>query len=123
MLRPLRLPVRRQVLPLLGVLALGAGAAFATDPPPAGAPPAGTGRDLFTEKCGMCHRSSGMGTGLLARRYPKGQEQLETRSNLSAALVTSVVRHGLNNMPALSRAEVSDAQLATVASYLSRGNP
>jgi mono/diheme cytochrome c family protein len=108
---------------LLGVLALGAGAAFATDPAPAGAPAAGAGRDLFAEKCGMCHRSSGMGTGLLARRYPKGQEQLETRRNLSAALVTTVVRHGLNNMPALSRAEVSDAQLATVASYLSRGNP
>src|ERR1700728_2039145 len=97
MLRPIRFLVRLQVSPLLGVLALGAGAAFATDPPPAGAPPAGAGRDLFAEKCGMCHRSSGMGTGLLARRYPKGQEQLETRSNLSAALVTSVVRHGLNN--------------------------
>ena len=46
-----------------------------------------------------------MGTGLLARRYPKGQEQLEVRTNLSATLVTTVVRHGLNNKPALSRAE------------------
>jgi hypothetical protein len=45
------------------------------------------------------------------------------RTNLSAAFVTTVVRHGLNNMPALSRAEVSDPQLATIASYLSRGNP
>jgi mono/diheme cytochrome c family protein len=123
MLRPVRLLVRLQVVPLLGVLALAAGAALATDPPPAGAPPPGAGRDLFAEKCGMCHRSSGMGTGLLARRYPKGQEQPETRSNLSAAIVTTVVRHGLNNMPALSRAEVSDAQLAILASYLSRGNP
>lgn len=110
-------------LVLFTILLGAAGAASATDPPPAGAPPAGAGRDLFAEKCGMCHRSTGMGTGLLARRYPKGQEQLEARSNLSAAFVTTVVRHGLNNMPALSRAEVSDPQLAVIAGYLARGNP
>ena len=97
--------------------------AFATDPPPDAAPAAGPARNLFAEKCGMCHRSSGMGTGLVSRRYPKGQEQLEARTNLSAAFVTTVVRHGLNNMPALSRAEVSDPQLASIASYLARGNP
>jgi mono/diheme cytochrome c family protein len=110
-------------LVIVAVLICASGAALATDPPPAGAPAAGPGRDLFAEKCGMCHRSTGMGTGLLARRYPKGQEQLEARTNLSAAFVTNVVRHGLNNMPALSRAEVSDPQLATVAAYLARGNP
>ena len=105
------------------ILASLAGVAAATDAPPAGAPAAGPGRDLFTEKCGMCHRSTGMGTGLLSRRYPKGQEQLEARTNLSAAFVTTIVRHGLNNMPPLSRAEVSDPQLATIATYLARGNP
>ena len=45
------------------------------------------------------------------------------RTNLSAAFITTVVRHGLHNMPALSRAEVSDPQLATIAAYLARGNP
>jgi mono/diheme cytochrome c family protein len=108
---------------MIALLLCAGGAAMATDLPPAGAPAAGPGRELFAEKCGMCHRSTGMGTGLLARRYPKGQEQLEVRTNLSATLVTTVVRHGLNNMPALSRAEVSDAQLTTIASYLARGNP
>ncbi len=71
----------------------------------------------------MCHRDGGMGSGLLSRRYPKGQEQLEARTNLSAVFVATVVRHGLNNMPAVSRAEVSDAQLASIAAYLARGNP
>ena len=71
----------------------------------------------------MCHRVTGMGTGLLRRRYPKGQAQLEARTNLSAGFVTTVVRHGLHNMPALSRAEVSDPQLAIIAAYLGRGNP
>jgi mono/diheme cytochrome c family protein len=107
---------------MVAVLLCASRAASATDAPPAGAPAAGPGRELFAEKCGMCHRSTGMGTGLLARRYPKGQEQLEARTNLSAALVTTVVRRGLNNMPALSRAEVSDPQLASIASYLARGN-
>lgn len=108
---------------VIAILVCAGGAALATDAPPAGAPAAGPGRDLFAEKCGMCHRSTGMGTGLLSRRYPKGQEQLETRTNLSAAFVTTIVRQGLNNMPALSRAEVSDPQLATIATYLARGNP
>jgi mono/diheme cytochrome c family protein len=110
-------------LALIAVLVCAGGAALATDSPPESAPAAGPGRDLFAQKCGMCHRSTGMGTGLLSRRYPKGQEQLETRTNLSAAFVSTVVRHGLNNMPALSRAEVSDPQLASIASYLARGNP
>ena len=110
-------------LVIIAVLSCTGGAALATDAPPDSAPAAGPGRDLFAQKCGMCHRSTGMGTGLLARRYPKGQEQLEARTNLSAAFVTTVVRHGLNNMPALSRAEVSDPQLASIASYLARGNP
>ena len=108
---------------IVAVLACAGGAALATDSAPDNAPAAGPGRDLFAEKCGMCHRSTGMGTGLLSRRYPKGQEQLEVRTNLSAAFVTTVVRHGLNNMPALSRAEVSDPQLATIAGYLAPGTP
>ena len=110
-------------LALIAVLVCASGAALATDSPPESAPAAGPGRDLFAQKCGMCHRSTGMGTGLLSRRYPKGQEQLETRTNLSAAFVSTVVRRGLNNMPALSRAEVSDPQLASIVSYLARGNP
>ena len=108
---------------LITALVCASGATLATDLPPEGALAASPSRDLFAEKCGMCHRSTGMGTGLLSRRYPKGQEQLEVRTNLGAAFVTTVVRHGLNNMPALSRAEVSDPQLATIAAYLARGNP
>lgn len=84
---------------------------------------AGSGERLYVEKCAMCHRDNGMGTGLLSRRYPKGQEQLEQRTNLSAAFVTTVVRNGLLNMPPLARAEVSDAELEQIAAYLAKGNP
>jgi len=100
-----------------------AGTASAAEPASAAAASHGTGESLFVEKCAMCHRAGGMGAGLLSRRYPKGQEILENRANLSAAFVRTVVRTGLNNMPPLSRAEVSDAQLASIAAYLAKGNP
>lgn len=78
------------------------------------------GRRLYEEKCGMCHAAGGMGTGLLARRYPPGQELLEQRSNLTPTFIEVAVRSGIGNMPRISRAEVSDEQLALISRYLSR---
>lgn len=107
---------------LLGALLASSMASAAESTTAAPTTPA-TGESLFVEKCAMCHRAGGMGAGLLSRRYPKGQEILENRSNLSATFVRTVVRTGLSNMPAISRAEVSEAQLASIASYLAKGNP
>ena len=76
------------------------------------------GEGLFTEKCGMCHRESGMGTGLLGRRIEGELAQLENREDLNADFISTVVRNGLGNMMPLSRGEVSDAQLETIATYL-----
>ena len=81
-------------------------------------------KSLFTERCGMCHQTNGMGVGLLARRPgDTSKGLLEQREDLSAAVVKVVVRNGISNMPRISRAEVSDPQLATIAQYLSRGKP
>lgn len=88
-------------------------------PGPAGA---ADGAALFEEKCGMCHRSGGMGTGLLARRLPGEQALLENRRELTAEYIAVVIRTGLGNMPRISRAEVSDAQLADINAYLARGD-
>jgi cytochrome c553 len=76
---------------------------------------------LFVEKCGMCHRQMGMGTVILARRMDPKLAMLETRSDLTAAMITSVARQGIGNMPRISRAEVSDAQLSRIAAYLTKG--
>jgi mono/diheme cytochrome c family protein len=73
---------------------------------------------LFVEKCGMCHRQMGMGTVILARRMDPKLAMLESRKDLDVAMISSVARQGLGNMPRISRAEVSDAQLAQIASYL-----
>jgi mono/diheme cytochrome c family protein len=82
------------------------------------------GKSLFTERCGMCHQTNGMGVGILSRRPgDTSKGLLEQRTDLSAAVVRVVVRNGIGNMPRISRAEVSDSQLAAIAEYLSRGKP
>jgi mono/diheme cytochrome c family protein len=81
------------------------------------------GQQLFAHKCAMCHGPVGMGTGLLARRMKPEVAQLEKRDDLSAAYVERAARVGILNMPPITRGDVSDAQLALIARYLSRGKP
>lgn len=76
---------------------------------------------LFVEKCGMCHRQMGMGTVILARRMDPKIAMLETRTDLTADLITAAARQGIGNMPRISRGEVSDAQLAEITTYLTKG--
>lgn len=76
------------------------------------------GEALYVEKCSMCHRRMGMGTVLLARRLPPDQAELEDSQRLNAAYISLAARQGIGNMPRISRAEVSDEQLAQIASYL-----
>jgi cytochrome c5 len=73
---------------------------------------------LYVEKCSMCHRRMGMGTVLLGRRVPADQAELEKREALTVPYITLAARQGIGNMPRISRAEVSDEQLARIAQYL-----
>ncbi len=82
-----------------------------------------TGKQLFQHKCAMCHDAAGMGTGLLARRMKPEVAPLEKREDLSAAYVERAARVGILNMPPITRGDVSDAQLASIAQYLSKGRP
>ena len=82
------------------------------------------GQALFTQRCGMCHQTNGMGVGLLARRpADTSKGLLEARSDLSGAVVKAVVRSGIGNMPRISRGEVSEPELESIASYLGKGKP
>jgi mono/diheme cytochrome c family protein len=82
------------------------------------------GKALFAERCGMCHQTIGMAVGILSRRPGDASGGLlEQREDLSAVFVRTVVRTGVMNMPRMPRAEVSDAELAAIANYLSRGKP
>ena len=85
---------------------------------------AADGKTLYTERCGMCHQTNGMGVGILSRRPADASKGLlEQREDLSGAVVRVVVRSGIGNMPRISRGEVSDPELAEIANYLSRGKP
>jgi mono/diheme cytochrome c family protein len=101
-------------LMLIAVAALVSVAAHAADP---------DGKQLFHQKCAMCHGPVGMGTGLLARRMKPEVAQLEAREDLSAVYVERAARIGILNMPPITRGDVSDAQLASIAQYLSKGKP
>ncbi len=99
---------------LIAIASLLSVAAHAADP---------DGKQLFHQKCAMCHGPVGMGTGLLARRMKPEVAQLEMRDDLSAAYVERAARVGILNMPPITRGDVSDAQLASIAQYLSKGKP
>lgn len=81
------------------------------------------GKQLFHQKCAMCHGAVGMGTGLLARRMKPEVAPLEMREDLSAAYIERAARVGILNMPPITRGDVSDAQLASIARYLAKGRP
>ena len=62
-----------------------------------------------------------MGTVILARRQPRDRAMLEQRDDLTVPFVTLWARNGMGNMPRISRGEVTDEQMAIIASYLARG--
>ena len=109
---------------LLALAALGvAGVAMAQGMPKpttlVDRPNATGGEKLYVEHCVMCHGPNGMGTGLLARRTDV--PLLEKRKGLGAKYVILAARTGIGNMPAITRGELSDADLQAIADYLAAG--
>ncbi len=99
-----------------------------------GLPPAGDrlaqGRDgerLFNNKCGACHLVGGMGTNLLTKQRVAAGLSAEggliaTRTDIPPSYVKAVVRNGYIAMPRISRVEVTDPELNSIAAYLGKGN-
>ncbi len=86
-----------------------------------------SGEALFTNRCGSCHLAGGMGTNLLTKQRMMAGQPSETgmlahRTDLTADYVKAVVRQGKVAMPRLSRTEVTDAELNSIATYLGKGN-
>jgi mono/diheme cytochrome c family protein len=81
------------------------------------------GRELYQYWCATCHgRGTGFpGTIALQTKYEgKVPALLEDRTNLTAANVRFFVRRGVSIMPFFRKTEVSDADLAAIAAYLTR---
>lgn len=83
---------------------------------------AAQGKRVFDQWCSSCHMDSvrAPGTTALATKYGKEQPAvLEQRKDLTPDIVTYFVRHGVSIMPAFRKTEISDAELAAMAAYLS----
>ncbi len=112
-------------LALLGCVFLSSCGAQADQPDTvaqADAAPASPEEALFQKKCGICHNPGGTGTMMLARRLGDENSLLAERDDLTPDYVAAVVRNGLNSMPAITRVELTDAQLSDVSLYLT-GKP
>ena len=116
-----RLAIVALLLGGAGSIAGGARAADATAAADADAAArVAAGKALFDVRCGICHAAGGTGTFMLGRRLGAGHALLAERSDLTAELVTQVVRHGINGMPVFTRVDLTDAELARVVAYLTR---
>ena len=83
------------------------------------------GEALFTNRCGTCHLAGGMGTNLLTKQrmaagQPPESGMLANRTDLTADYVKTVVRQGKMAMPRLTHVDVTDAELDSIAAYLSK---
>ncbi|GEM_PF-5675925 len=77
----------------------------------------------FQRACSVCHGSGPAKPGTRALRAKYGGKLpalLEQRTDLAAAYVRYVVRHGVSVMPPFRKTELSDADLDAIAAYLSR---
>src|SRR5690349_3211503 len=99
-------------------LALATGVASAAEP--SLTPQQRQGKRLYNHICVYCHSPGVWGTNRLSKRMDKEHAVLENRTDLSAAMVQTVVRTGIGSMPPLRKSELSDADLAAVAAYLTR---
>lgn len=77
------------------------------------------GKALFQYHCALCHRQGGTGTFMLGRRLGDENALLESRTNLNADFVRTVVRQGIASMPRFARPELPDDDLLRIARYLS----
>ncbi len=79
---------------------------------------------LYKQRCGMCHQTIGMAVSLLGGvPATPSKGLLEDRKDLPAEFVFTAVRTRRRHMPRIARGEVSDAELAAIANYLSQGRP
>jgi len=98
----------------------GAHAAAHAAVPAALTPLQSQGKRAYDHWCIYCHSPGVWGTNRLARRMDPTKAVLENRTDLTAAGVRAVIRMGIGSMPALRRTEVSDADAAAIAAYLTR---
>lgn len=80
------------------------------------------GKQLFDATCVYCHNPRGFATERLRTRLSEDRVVLSERIDLDPAFIRTIVRNGLASMPAYTPTDLSEAQIADVAAYLTRNN-
>lgn len=101
-------------------------AAAAPPLPPRGRVPAAsmargvdTPRD-YAHACGVCHDNGGFAVKVLADRLGAENALIHKGNRLDPDTIRAVVRNGVGAMPAMSRLEVSDAELDAIITVLGK---
>jgi mono/diheme cytochrome c family protein len=82
-----------------------------------------TGKVDFLNACAVCHAPEPDRPGTMSLQFKYAGRlpaALEQRTDLTPELVTYYVRHGIAMMPSFRKTELSDAQVAAIAAYLTR---
>ncbi len=110
---------------LIGAPAFGAGPAVSwklfADPASEQSAPAQTGKVDFLNACAVCHAAQPDRPGTMSLQFKYAGRlpaALEQRTDLTPEMVTYYVRHGIAMMPSFRKTELSDAQVAAIATYL-----
>ena len=101
-------------------LALAAGVASADEPSLTAQQQ--QGKRLYNHICVYCHSPGVWGTNRLSKRMDKEHAVLESRTDLSAGAIQTIVRTGIGSMPPLRKSELTDADVSAIAAYLTRQN-
>jgi (+)-pinoresinol hydroxylase len=115
------------ILVLVGAPAFGAGPTVSwklfADSNSSQNPPAQAGKVDFQNACAVCHAAEPDRPGTMSLQFKYAGRlpaALEQRTDLTQEIVTYYVRHGIAMMPSFRKTELSDAQVAAIAAYLTR---
>ena len=115
----------RKALLFVAVLGLGSPLLSRAERPTRPPAAAVDGKQIYDRWCAPCHAPSyrASGTSALATKYGKDLPAvLEQRRDLTPEVIGYFVRHGVSIMPTFRKTEITDAELAAMARYLTRNN-
>jgi mono/diheme cytochrome c family protein len=74
---------------------------------------------VFDRICSSCHGPAGWATRTLAKRMPADQALLANRRDLTPEFLRAVLRNGIGSMPRFTPTDLSDGEIAALATWLS----
>jgi mono/diheme cytochrome c family protein len=102
------------------LIAIAAIASVATAAEPSLTPEQQQGKSLYEATCNYCHNARGFATERLRTRLPEDRSILVDRTDLDSNYIRTIVRNGLASMPAYTPTDLNEAQIKSIAAYLTR---